>query len=63
MPRKVTSAYIYYVSENVPIIRKERNLSITDGMIAAAKMWKLLDDRAKQPYIEKSNADKQRFDE
>ena len=69
-PKRAASAYLFFCEVERPKVmksmtKKNKNEKVKLGDVAKelGKRWKALSDSAKKPYIEKSNKDKQRYEE
>lgn len=61
-PKRPLGAYFYYFKENNSRVKLEHPEFIQKEVVAKiAKDWKELSEEQKQPFVEKSNADKQRY--
>ena len=61
-PKRPLGAYFYYFKANNTKVKAEHPEFIQKEVVAKiAGDWKLLSEEEKQPFVEKSNADKQRY--
>lgn len=61
-PKRPLGAYFYYFKAMNSKIKEENPEFIQKEVVAKiAADWKTLSDEQKQPYVEKSNLDKQRY--
>jgi len=60
-PKRSISAYAFYVKENIQTLAAENpDMKLSERMIKLAQNWNKLTDEEKQPYLDKSQQDKQR---
>ncbi|CCD22684.1 high-mobility group nucleosome-binding protein NDAI_0A05290 [Naumovozyma dairenensis CBS 421] len=62
-PKRGLSAYMFFANDNRDIVKAE-NPNITFGQIGKVlgAKWKELNDEEKQPYQDKADADKKRYE-
>lgn len=61
-PKRPLGAYFYYFKANNTAMKQEHPELIQKEIVAKiAKDWKGLSEEQKQPFVEKSNLDKQRY--
>ena len=61
-PKRGLSAYMFYVKEMRPKLRKENlELDFSELGKAVGSSWKALDEEKRKPYMEMAVRDKQRF--
>jgi len=61
-PKRPLGAYFFYFKENNTKVRGEHPEFIQKQIVSKiAKDWKALTDDEKAPFVERSNADKQRY--
>mmetsp|Transcript_32033 Transcript_32033/g.77833 ORF Transcript_32033/g.77833 Transcript_32033/m.77833 type:complete len:1506 (-) Transcript_32033:63-4580(-) len=60
--KKAKTAFLYFQSDQLSVIRKKLNLSMGDAMTELAARWKGMSEDDKQKYFDLEHKDKERFD-
>ena len=64
VPKRGRSAYIFFCGEKREEVKqKNPKISNTEILSEMGKMWKVLNDKKKKPYVEMAEADKKRYEE
>lgn len=62
MPKKPSSAYIFFATATVKKIVEEQKISYPQAMKKAGEVWNSLDDDGKKPFVAMSSNDQIRYE-
>lgn len=61
MPKKPTSAYLFFNNETVKRLKEEKEISQGDAFKESGALWKTISDKEKERYVKLENQDKERY--
>ncbi|KAG7370050.1 helicase [Nitzschia inconspicua] len=60
--KKAKTAFLFYQSDQLAAVRKEKNLSMGDAMTELAARWRTMTDPQKAKYLQLERQDRERFE-
>lgn len=61
-PPRAVSSYLYYTTEQIPLVKETQKLSHKEAFSQVAGAWGKLTEQQKQPYTDLANKDKARYE-
>lgn len=62
-PKKPTSPWIYFNNQKVAELKSKEGMDQKEAFAKSAQIWKTMEDSDKQPYIDMSKKDEERFNQ
>ena len=59
--KKALSSYMMFAKEMIPKLKKEREIPLGEAAKECGKLWSVMTDKEKEPYIKLAGEDKQRY--
>ena len=63
LPKKPLSAYLFYTTENVNLLKEKENCTHPEAMKKCGQMWNELSAEGRQPYLDMHEKDALRYKE